>query len=127
VNVQRRPANPARNSLNEPDYGAESGYPTVYNNLAVRIEYSAMQMQWTPTGERVALPTSGAAGVLMYLAPDPTILRHTCAGRFSSLSIWRISSSLNSRLCTRGIPAIRLLRFPAVYAAAVAALTLPLV
>lgn len=39
IQVQRRPSNPARNSLNEPNYGAESSYPTIYSGIWCRIEY----------------------------------------------------------------------------------------
>ena len=53
VQVQRRSSNPSRNTLNEPNYGAESSWPMIYTNLAVRIEYEPEKMQWTPTGERV--------------------------------------------------------------------------
>lgn len=55
VRVQRRPANPARNSLNEPAYGNESSYPVVYDMMWARIEYVEEQMVFTDTGERVKL------------------------------------------------------------------------
>lgn len=53
VNVQRRASNPARNSLNEPNYGQISTWTTVYSALAVRIEYDPEKMTWNETGERV--------------------------------------------------------------------------
>jgi len=73
VTVQRRPSNPARNSLNEPNYGAESGYPVVYTNMPTRIEYPGEKMQFTETGERVALP-EGVFGVEMFIDPSYTVL-----------------------------------------------------
>ena len=64
---------PARNVLNEPNYGDESTWPTVYTNLWVRIEYPDMQMEFTETGERVKLPQSSVSGVEMYIEPTYTI------------------------------------------------------
>lgn len=73
VNVLRRDPSAARNSLNEPDYGEETGWPVAYGNLWVRIEYPDEQLAFTETGERVQLPTSAAAGVNMYVEPEITI------------------------------------------------------
>ena len=73
VTVTRRAAVPARNSLNEPGYGAESSWPAVYTNLAVRIEYPDLQMEFTETGERIKLPQSSVSGVDMYVEPQYTI------------------------------------------------------
>lgn len=53
VNVQRRPANPSRNALNEPNYGTEASYPIVYPNLDVRIEYDTQQFVFAEGGLRV--------------------------------------------------------------------------
>ena len=64
---------PSRNALNEPDYGAEASYPTVYTDLWTRIEYPDLQMEWTETGERVKLPQSSVSGVDMYVESDITI------------------------------------------------------
>lgn len=65
VRVQRRPANPSRNALNEPAYGNESSYPIVYDMIWVRIEYVEEQMVFTETGERVKL----AGMTAMYVEP----------------------------------------------------------
>ena len=74
VNVQRRPANPVRDSLNEPAYGAEASYPVVYANMPTRIEFPGAQLQFTEAGERSVYPQSVVTGTDMYVDPDYTIL-----------------------------------------------------
>jgi hypothetical protein len=54
IKVQRRTQN-SRNSLNEPDYGPEANYPTIYTSVWARIEYNSKSMAFTDTGERVTL------------------------------------------------------------------------
>lgn len=75
VTIQRRSSNPARNILNEPNYGVESTWPVIYTNLAVRIEYQPEKMEWTPLGERV---NPNPSDFFMYVddtnAPDGTKL-----------------------------------------------------
>lgn len=66
VRVQRRPASPIRNALNEPSYGNESGYPIVYDMIWTRIEYVDQTMVFTESGERVKLD----ATTVMYIEPD---------------------------------------------------------
>lgn len=61
VKIQRR-VESSRNALNEPVYGTESGYPIIFNNEPVRIEYESQSMQFTSAGERVD-PTR----VIMYV------------------------------------------------------------
>lgn len=66
VTIQRRAANPARNALNEPNYGAESGYTTVYSNIYGRIEYQPERVYWNESGERVNV----SEGTFLFLEPD---------------------------------------------------------
>jgi hypothetical protein len=68
VTVQRRGTGLPRDALNEPNYGNESTWPTVYTGLAVRIEYVDEAMEWVQSGERV-VPKQ----LDMYVEPDTII------------------------------------------------------
>jgi hypothetical protein len=54
VSVQRKPANPPRNALNEPNYGNEGAWPFAYATMNTRIEYEVEELQFLHTGERVS-------------------------------------------------------------------------
>lgn len=53
VKIQRRAANPIRNTLNEPDYGAESTWTVAYASVPCRMDTHPRNPEYNETGERV--------------------------------------------------------------------------
>jgi hypothetical protein len=56
-NVKRRATYPIKDALNAPSYGTVNTWMNVYVNLPCRLEISSSDIQFKPTGERVA-PTN---------------------------------------------------------------------
>ena len=53
VNVRRRPSNPTRDVLNNPNYGDPTTWPYAYQNIHVRLAWSGKSMKISSTGELI--------------------------------------------------------------------------
>jgi hypothetical protein len=74
IKVQRQPANPGVNVLNEPNLGSDSTWPVVndpygHTTHSVRIEFNQENAQYLPTGERIVQQQT-----LMFVDPNDDIL-----------------------------------------------------